>query len=163
MKFGFKPSAKCGQFESASQLLDEMLVKDVISMNSIISGFISDGISLKRIELRGDVVFRNEFGFSNSDQCYARVCRNGFDQSGLNTSSIKVYSNKETTLVNSLADMYSKWNLDSAKRIFEGTTERSIVSWTSIISGYTQTDGLMRRWHYLGLWNQRLSHLIYML
>ena len=77
--------------------------------------------------------------------------------------SIKVYPNKEITLVNSLVDMYSKWNLDSAKIIFEGRAERTIVSWTSVISGYTQTDGLKNQWHYLGLWNQRSSHLIYML
>jgi len=49
--------SKCSRIESAAQLFDEMLEKDVVSWNSIISGRVSNDLSLKGIELFVEVWF----------------------------------------------------------------------------------------------------------
>ena len=134
--------SKCGRIESAAQLFDEMLDRDVISWNSIISGCVSNGLSLKGIELFVKMWFSGmNLDLATLVSVVPACADMVFIKMGqtLHGYSIKVYSNKEITLVNSLIDMYSKCgNLDSAKIIFEGMSERSIVTWTSMISAYTR-------------------------
>ncbi|CAI0475988.1 unnamed protein product [Linum tenue] len=53
---------------------------------------------------------------------------------------IKLHFNKETKFCNILLDMYSKCgDLAAASRVFEKTSERSVVSWTSMIQAYSRS------------------------
>ncbi|KAJ0964880.1 hypothetical protein J5N97_026018 [Dioscorea zingiberensis] len=136
--------SKCGRIESAVLMFDEMPDKDIISWNSIISGCVLNGLAEMGVELFTKMWFAGiPIDLATLVSVLPALAEIGHFRVGsvVHGYSIKCGLGKEITLSNSLLNMYSKCqNLDDAVRVFERMGERSVVSWTSMISGYSR-DG----------------------
>ncbi|KAK3035038.1 hypothetical protein RJ639_034828 [Escallonia herrerae] len=133
---------KCGRIGSAGKLFDELTDRDVITWNSMISGYIANGFNEKGIE-----VFIEMLGFGIEVDLVTAVsvlaaCANIGSLSltkALHAYGTKARFDSKMKFTNTLLDVYSKCgDMDSAICVFENMGERSVVSWTSMIAGYAR-------------------------
>lgn len=135
---------KCGSVEDARCLFEEMDQRDLVSWNSLISGYTQIGNAKEILQLLHAMKIENiepdqqAFGSllsataaeTNIDlgrAVHAMIVRAGFDL--------------DARVVTSLVVMYLRCgNSDSAFRIFEGMPEKDVVIWTAMISGLVKYD-----------------------
>ncbi|OEL33809.1 putative pentatricopeptide repeat-containing protein [Dichanthelium oligosanthes] len=131
---------KCSCHEEAMCLFHRMPKKDVVVWAAVISGLTQNGLPDESLQVfkcmlldghAPDAVMMvkvlnacSEFGAARQAIClHGYLVRSGFDN--------KVF------VAAALLDLYSKCgNLDSAIRVFESTTEKDVVLWSSMIAGY---------------------------
>ncbi|XP_059648532.1 pentatricopeptide repeat-containing protein At3g05340 [Cornus florida] len=137
--------SKCGELLDAGKLFDNMPMKDTISWNSIISGFLRNGD------------FEIGFGYFKQ-MCDLGTCR--FDQATLTTivSAFDgpdfLYLNKmmhalvlsngyeqDIAVGNALITSYFRCGcFCSGRRVFDEMLERNVITWTAVISGLAQNQ-----------------------
>ncbi|KAK7392850.1 hypothetical protein VNO78_21300 [Psophocarpus tetragonolobus] len=137
-------SAYCrhGKIKRAFQIFSDVPYKNLISWNSIISGFFMNGLPLQGLEqfsaLVSTHVKPNAYSLSLvlsicstisamnlGKQIHGYILTNGFSS--------------EVSLGNALVTMYSKCGLlDRALRVFDAMVERDTISWNAVISAYAQ-------------------------
>lgn len=139
---------KCGRVESAEQLFDELSDRDVISWNSMISGYASNGLAEKGLEIFKEMlVLGVDVDLATIVNVLVSCASIGalLLARALHAYAIKACLDRGIMFNNTLLDMYSKCgDLDSAIRVFEKMGKRSVVSWTSMIAGYVR-EGLSDR------------------
>ncbi|KAJ7295810.1 hypothetical protein O6H91_Y162500 [Diphasiastrum complanatum] len=131
---------KCGSIKDAEQVFENMLNRDVISWNALISGYTKHGTSVKAIRMfqcmQKEGVKPNEFtfvgllnacasilAFEDGKQAHCQLLQSGFE--------LNLF------VANALIDMYSKCGrLESARVVFDRMLIRDTVSWNSMIAGY---------------------------
>lgn len=133
------------RLESARQVFDELRDRDVISWNSMISAYVSNGLPEKGVE-----IFRLMLS-SGIDVDLATIinilmaCSDSGNLAlgrAVHAYAIKACFNRDIMFCNNVLDMYSKCgDLSNAIQVFEKMGQRSVVSWTSMISGYVR-EGL---------------------
>ncbi|GLT68319.1 hypothetical protein SLA2020_405650 [Shorea laevis] len=140
--------------KSARKLFDELSDRDVISWNSIISGYITNSLADK-----GFAVFKEMLclGVDVDLATMVSVLAGCVDCGSISLGravhalGVKVCFDKNIIFNNALLDMYSKCGgLDGALRVFEKMDKRNVVSWTSMLAGYareTHFDGAIRLFH----------------
>lgn len=135
---------KCGEMNTAQKLFDKLSRRDVISWNSLISGYTQVGSYNKAMDMftkaRIDALELDKYTYANALGLCAKV-RNiklGWVIHGL---IIVSGFGGEVFLTNSLIDMYSKcqW-LDQARLVFENSNELDNVSWNSLIAAYVRVS-----------------------
>ncbi|CAI0475855.1 unnamed protein product [Linum tenue] len=135
--------AKVGRVESARKLFDELPQRDVVSWNSMISGYVANGGSEEGLEVFKLMVSSGVEIDLASAVIVLSACASCSDLSlgrSVHSFGIKLHFNKETKFCNILLDMYSKCgDLAAASRVFEKTSEQSVVSWTSMIQAYSRS------------------------
>lgn len=110
--------SKCGRIESAEKLFDELCDRDVISWNSMISGYIANGLTWQGVKI------------------FYEMLNLGV---GVDLATMVIVL---AAFNNGLLDAYFKCgDMNAAVSVFENMGERSIVSWTSMIAGYAR-EGL---------------------
>ncbi|KAF8413719.1 hypothetical protein HHK36_001711 [Tetracentron sinense] len=134
--------SKCKRIRSARQVFDELIIRDVISWNSIINGYMSNGVAERGLELF------SQMQLSGIDMDLATVvsvlpaCSEiGLLSLGreLHGYAMKASFAREITLNNTLLDMYAKCgDLNSAVQVFGMMGKRTVVSWTSMMAGYAR-------------------------
>jgi pentatricopeptide repeat protein len=130
---------KCS-FHEVMRLFHRMPKKDVVAWAAVISGLTQNGLPDESLQVfkcmllddnAADAVMMvkvltacSESGVPRQAIClHGYLVRSGFDN--------KVF------VAAALLDLYSKCrNLDSATRVFESTTEKDVVQWSSMIAGY---------------------------
>ncbi|KAL8057811.1 hypothetical protein ABFX02_04G207700 [Erythranthe guttata] len=91
------------------------------------SGVLVDGCSLSCILKVSAALYNRAFGIQIHCQCV----KNGFFD--------------DVSVGTSLVDMYVKnGNLDDGKRVFDEIKEKNVVTWTSLLTGYSQ-KGMIRK------------------
>lgn len=146
--------SKCRRVESARKLFDELGDRDIISWNSMISGYVANGLPDKGLELFKQMLLLG----INADLATMVSVVVGCSNTGmpllgrtLHAYAIKASMGRELTLNNSLLDMYSKsGDLNGATQVFETMDERSVVSWTSMMAAYARgglSDRSIRLFH----------------
>ncbi|KAK7397211.1 hypothetical protein VNO78_18378 [Psophocarpus tetragonolobus] len=139
--------SKCGQLQDAIKLFDRMPVKDTVSWNAMVSGFLRNRD------------FDTGFSFFKQMSNFTTVhCR--FDKATLTTvlsacdglefaNVTKMIHGlvfvsgfeKEITVGNALITSYFKCACFSqGKLVFYEMLERNVVTWTAVISGLTQNE-----------------------
>ncbi|RZC74003.1 hypothetical protein C5167_049476 [Papaver somniferum] len=132
----------CGELVFARKVFDSCLVRDLVSWNSIINGYVrcgkfKEGLKLFR-EMRMKEVRPDEVTLISMVSCCSqmedlilgRVFHQYIEENGLKLT---------VPLCNSLMDMYVKCGcLESAKILFNKMSKRSIVSWTTMVMGYAK-------------------------
>ncbi|XP_042447971.1 putative pentatricopeptide repeat-containing protein At5g09950 [Zingiber officinale] len=138
--------AKAGDLATAAELFDEMPEKDAVSWTCLISGCARHGLCDESCHF-----FRSMLrsGIEPSQLTFTSVLRacgvSGPDRLLLGTQVhgliSKTSSSISTLVCNALILMYGSCRLDSAsnaRRVFDWTSEKSSITWNSIISVYSE-------------------------
>ncbi|XP_022997065.1 putative pentatricopeptide repeat-containing protein At1g69350, mitochondrial isoform X1 [Cucurbita maxima] len=132
--------SKCGFVDLAYMIFDKMEPKGVVTWNSMICGLSQNGYSTKAISLFdlmyltcleiGDVAFVGVI----------QACTHlGFLEKGkwIHHKVITFGVRKDLYIETALVDMYAKCgDLQTARRVFDNMSERSLVSWSTLLSSY---------------------------
>ncbi|OWM79919.1 hypothetical protein CDL15_Pgr006223 [Punica granatum] len=133
---------KCGKYSYASNVLQKMPFRDVVSWTSLISGCADLGQEAEALELLKRMleegVEPNSFTYSSALKACAKL------EAGSIGRLIHSSANKKPAMSNvfvgsALIHMYSKCGfLSEAIRVFDGMPERNLVTWKSMIMGYAR-------------------------
>lgn len=134
--------SKCGEIYNAQNLFDKMPKRNIISYNSLISGYsqmrIYDKVMHAFGQARMAALKLDKFTYAGA----LAVCGHTGDvQLGklIHSSVIVSGLSDQVFLVNSLIDMYSKCSqIEQARLLFETSTFVDDVSWNSLIAGYVR-------------------------
>ncbi|PIN25005.1 hypothetical protein CDL12_02267 [Handroanthus impetiginosus] len=134
--------AKCGLFESAVKLFDEMPERDLACWNNVISCYYQSGQCEKALEyferMKSTGLRPDSVSFTTAISSCARLLdleRGRRIHEEVLRSGLVMDSYVSATLV----DMYGKCGcLETAKEVFESIKNKSLVSWNAMIGGYSQ-------------------------
>ncbi|TVU13291.1 hypothetical protein EJB05_40335, partial [Eragrostis curvula] len=135
--------SKLGMLKEARRVFEAMALRDLVTWNSIISGYEQggqvaaavdlfhgmrdSGVSpdvLTLVSLASAVAQCGDDSGAKSVHCY--VMRRGWDVGDIIAG-------------NAMVDMYAKLSkIDSAQRVFDSLPARDVVSWNTLITGYMQ-------------------------
>ncbi|KAK7245529.1 hypothetical protein RIF29_40375 [Crotalaria pallida] len=136
---------KSGGVESAHKLFDELIDRDVVSWNSMISGCVMNGFSQDGLEFFVRMlVLRVGVDLATLVNALVACANIGNLALGraLHAQGVKGCFSREVMFNNTLLDMYSKCgNLKDAIQVFEKIGQTTVVSWTSTIAAYVR-EGL---------------------
>ncbi|XP_020581289.1 pentatricopeptide repeat-containing protein At1g11290, chloroplastic [Phalaenopsis equestris] len=134
--------SKCGSISSARSVFDRMPVKNVVSWNSMIVGYVGsneaeEALKLYRLLLRE--------GISPTDVTMMGVLQGCSELCDLEQGReahnhlVRVGLGSDTSVMNAVITMYSKCRrADLAAEVFESLGSKSLVSWNAMILGYAQ-------------------------
>ncbi|CAA6654520.1 unnamed protein product [Spirodela intermedia] len=132
--------ARQGDMERASALFERMPERNVISWTTVVAGYVQSGSPAKAIEVfqrmqLEENVQPDEIALLAALSACARM---GALQTGewIHEYIVRRRLRKIVPLMNALIDMYAKsGNISKAIEVFEGMTQRSVISWTTVIAG----------------------------
>ncbi|KAL1197993.1 Pentatricopeptide repeat-containing protein [Cardamine amara subsp. amara] len=132
--------ASCGEMDNARKVFDESPVRDLVSWNSLINGYKKIGEAEKAIQVYKEMEIE---GVDPDDVTMIGLVSSCSMLGNLNLGKefyeyVKGNELRMTVpLANALMDMFSKCgDIHEARRIFDKLEKRTIVSWTTMISGY---------------------------
>ncbi|KAL6208667.1 hypothetical protein ACLB2K_019614 [Fragaria x ananassa] len=135
---------RCGKMEEATRFFGDLDDKDIVSWNTLLSGFVQNGLYKEALMLFRDM---QRFGhrpdqvsllnilaasgrlgsLSSGMEAHAYATKNGFDS--------------DLQVGNTLIDMYAKCScVNLMGRAFEKMPNKDFISWTTIIAGYAQNN-----------------------
>ncbi|KAK6925549.1 Pentatricopeptide repeat [Dillenia turbinata] len=133
--------AKCTMFNYAIQLFDEMLERDVACWNTVITCFYQDGQCEKALEMFDEM---KKAGFEPDSVTFTTVlsaCARLLDLERGKTIHGELMRSDllyDDFVCSALVDMYGKCRcLEMAKAVFERMPQKSVVSWNSMVAGYS--------------------------
>ncbi|KAL6514844.1 hypothetical protein OROGR_020423 [Orobanche gracilis] len=137
--------SKCGKLCDAIKLFEEMPLRDTVSWNSLISGF----LKLGRLQL-GFSYFKlllnsSIYWFDHATLTSVLSACGGMESlemvKMLHALAILNGYENETTVGNSLTTSYFRCRaFESGMRAFDQMVERNVVTWTAAISGLAQNE-----------------------
>nr|KYP42578.1 Pentatricopeptide repeat-containing protein At1g11290 family [Cajanus cajan] len=137
---------KCGYLDDAREVFDGMPEKDVVCWNSIIGGYVQDGLFKEAIRMFLEMV---GCGIRPSPVTMASLLK-ACGESGcrkLGTCAhgcvLALGMGDDVFVLTSLVDMYSNLgDTDSAALVFNSMCSRSLISWNAMISGYVKNGNV---------------------
>ncbi|KAF9600414.1 hypothetical protein IFM89_009329 [Coptis chinensis] len=132
--------AKLGCLESAERVFDEMPVKDLVSWNSMTSGYVLSGDGWNSLscfkEMQVEGMRADRFGIISAlSGCSLEGC--GQKGREMHCYVIKFAFEFDIMVQTSIIDMYGKCGMiDIAERVFRKIFSRNIVVWNAMIGGY---------------------------
>lgn len=132
--------AKCGCFDGARRVFDDMSERDCISWNAMISGYFENDEHLEGLYLF--LMMRNLSVEPDLMTMTSVISGHGFlsdEKPGkvMHGYAIKKGFGVDISLYNSLIQMYSNLgSLMEAEKLFSRMTSKDVVSWTAMISGF---------------------------
>ncbi|KAL7259264.1 hypothetical protein ACSBR1_005200 [Camellia fascicularis] len=134
--------AKCRLVNEAYKMFDRMPKRDLVCWNTIIAGYSQNGLAKRALEL----VIRMQNEGHRPDQVtivtVLPACADiGSLKIGKSIHGYVVRSGFESlvNVLTALVDVYSKCGcVGAARMIFESMQYRTVVSWNSMMAGYTQ-------------------------
>ncbi|KAJ7979424.1 Pentatricopeptide repeat-containing protein [Quillaja saponaria] len=134
--------ARCGKLCYARKVFDEITDRDLVSWNSMISGYSQKGYAGKAVELFGKM---KDAGFEPDEMTLVSVLGACGELGDLDLGRWVeefVVENKmelNSYVGSSLIGMYAKCgDLLSARRIFDTMVKKDNVTWNAMITGYAQ-------------------------
>lgn len=133
----------CGDLDGARKMFDKSCVRDLVSWNSMINGYVRRGWAYEALnfyrEMKVEGIKPDEvtmIGVVSScaqleDLDLGRESHCYIEENGLKLT---------VPLANALMDMYMKCgNLESARKLFDSMTNKTMVSWTTMVVGYAKS------------------------
>ncbi|CAI0475986.1 unnamed protein product [Linum tenue] len=132
--------AKVGRVESARKLFDELPQRDVVSWNSMISGYVANGLLHDAIRLFHEMTSSGTKPDIFTLSAVLHACASsGSLESGKSVHNYITGQGLESNLFvcNALMDMYAKCgSMEDASLVFSQMPVKDIISWNTIIAGY---------------------------
>ncbi|XVE71080.1 hypothetical protein DITRI_Ditri10aG0121300 [Diplodiscus trichospermus] len=132
---------KCGIMDMASLVFDKMIERNVVSWTALMCGHLQNGNVRATLSLFCQMVFScfkpNEFTFSTNFKACGIL---NVPEVGIQIHGMCVISGFDCSPVvgNSIVDMYSKCGrINEAATMFNVLSVRNLISWNTIIAGYT--------------------------
>ncbi|KAM7269748.1 hypothetical protein ACFE04_025245 [Oxalis oulophora] len=131
--------AKCGNVKNAYCLYQSMPRKDIVSYTALITGFSHQGhYDVDVLELFNEITrFRIDDVLLCSMLC---ICANTASLSlgkQIHAIASKHLNSYDIAMSNALINMYAKsGEIEDARRVFDETREKNVITWTSLIAGY---------------------------
>ena len=134
---------ECGCITKAHQVFDELSVQDVTAWNVLISGYTENGHGQKALEcfekMKHQGVSPNAITFVNTLRACASIRDSDKGEEIHSEIERKGLISRNPYIRSSLVAMYAKCGLLSkAQKVFDSLPIRDVVSWTALISGYTE-------------------------
>ncbi|EXB65067.1 hypothetical protein L484_004243 [Morus notabilis] len=131
---------KCGFVDTAYTIFDKLEHISVVAWNCMICGFSQNGYSVEAINLF-DKMFLNRLEMDEvTFLLVIQACSQlGYLEKGkwVHHKLITCGMTKDIYMGTALTDMYAKCGLlQTARRVFDSMSERSIVTWSVMIAGY---------------------------
>lgn len=135
--------ASCGAVEDASKLFNVSCVRDVVSWNTMINVYVQLGRPIEALEMFQGMMGAEEVRPDEVTMIGVTSCCAQLQDLDLGRrfhrytqdNGIKV----TVPLMNALMDMYVKCgSLQQARALFDGMSNRTVVSWTTMIMGYAK-------------------------
>ncbi|XP_010271319.1 PREDICTED: pentatricopeptide repeat-containing protein At4g16470 [Nelumbo nucifera] len=134
--------AKNGDLETAHIMFDKISNRSLVSWNAMISGYVQKGLDETGLNLyhkmRQSGLIPDQYTFASVFRACASLATL---EQGKRVHAVMIKSQlTENVVVNSaLTDMYFKCSSPhDGHRVFDKTSERNVVTWTALISGYGQ-------------------------
>lgn len=132
---------KCGVIRDARSVFDELSSIDLVSWTAMIVGYTQSGFSSEALKLFTDKkwvdILPNYVTIASVLSACAQLGNLNFGRS-VHGLGVKL-GLEESTVVNALVDMYAKCHMNrDARYIFETVSDKDVIAWNSIISGYNQ-------------------------
>ncbi|KAK9269427.1 hypothetical protein L1049_001200 [Liquidambar formosana] len=134
--------SRCGQLGYARKVFDEITERDLVSWNSMISGYSKMGFAGDAVGLFGEM---RDGGIEPDEMTLVSVlgaCGDLGDLSmGRWVEGFVVENEMELNsfVGSALIGMYGKCgDLLSARRVFDGMVKKDVVTWNAMITGYAQ-------------------------
>ena len=133
---------KCGKLDYGLHLFATMKTRDVVSWTAIITTYVQMGKEKNAIEafskMRDSGVSPNDYTFAAVISGCANLARVEYGEQ-LHAHVLHLGLVDYLSIANSIVTMYSKCGLlTSASIMFHGMSRKDIVSWSTIIAGYSQ-------------------------
>ncbi|XP_031490582.1 pentatricopeptide repeat-containing protein At4g16470-like [Nymphaea colorata] len=134
--------SKSGDLFTAHQMFDGMPDRNLVAWNSLISGYVESGRHEEALGLyagmRSQGVAPDQFTFASVIKACAALAK--LEQGRRVHGGLIKRGIKGNVVVGSaLVDMYCKCSSTSdARRAFDGSRVRNVVTWTALIAGYGQ-------------------------
>lgn len=135
---------KCAAISSAQKLFEEMPQRNVVTWNSLISGYLHVGCSGFAIDLFPEML---RVGIALTPFSVSAVLvgcsqlENGELGTQVHGLSLKMGFCYNVVVGTGLIDMYSKcWSVDDSRRVFDQMPDRNVITWTSMVTGYAQNQ-----------------------
>lgn len=130
----------CGELGVAWKVFDESCVRDLVSWNSMINGFVRNGRADEALRIYREM---EKAGIEPDDVTMLGVVSSCAQLEDLNVG-MEVHRvikekkvNLTVSLANALVDMYVKCgDLGAAEDVFDKMEKRTVVSWTTLVMGY---------------------------
>lgn len=133
---------KCGKLDYGLRLFEMIEMKDVVSWTTIITSYVQMGLEDEAVKaflrMRESGVDPNEYTFAAIMSGCAGLARIKWGEQ-LHAHIMKKGAQGSLSVANSTMTMYSKCGeLDSTLGIFQEMQTKDVVSWSTIIAGYSQ-------------------------
>ncbi|XP_015578450.1 pentatricopeptide repeat-containing protein At4g33990 [Ricinus communis] len=133
--------SRCGLIEFARKVFDELPDMNIASWNSMIHGYVENGLHRDALWLFNKMKYRKVKPDEVTMLGLISACRNSGELSHGTDVHSYIESNHNLNgnhvLQNALIDMYAKCgNMARAKSVFDNMSRKDVISWTSIIVGH---------------------------
>ncbi|KAJ7545569.1 hypothetical protein O6H91_08G002000 [Diphasiastrum complanatum] len=133
---------KCGCIEDACEIFNNLPVHSVVSWNAMIMGYVKCGQSDKAVQLFRQMQQEGVDPDSITFLGVLNACaKKGALEDGrkVHAQAIKSGFHLDIMVGSCLVDMYIKCgSIDDACRVFNSMKNRNVISWSTMIAGYTK-------------------------
>ncbi|KAH7287902.1 hypothetical protein KP509_31G002400 [Ceratopteris richardii] len=134
---------KCSMLEKAREVFNKLHIRDAVTWNTLIKGYIDNEQSEEAIELYEQMQSENICASNVTYICILKACSNLGDikkaeEIYAEISRIELLYH-DPVLGNTLLDMYAKFGLlQKAQEVFDNIHTRDVVSWNALLTGYVE-------------------------
>lgn len=137
--------AKCGSVTNSRRIFDNLITRDVVTWNAMISGYTEQGqgkhaLALYETMQQGGAILPNKVTFicllkacsslrtlHDGEQLHAQIQARGFEA--------------DVVIGSSLVDMYAKCgNLKASRLVFDRLPAKDVVTWNCMFGGYIEHE-----------------------
>ncbi|KAH7423042.1 hypothetical protein KP509_12G036800 [Ceratopteris richardii] len=135
--------AKCGLMSKAQEVFDKLPVKDVVSWNALIAGYVQQGLPLQALNCFEQMQLAGQVPDSITYTSILKACANtGALKKGeaIHAEAMKgLFTDNDVRVGTALVDLYAKCGLlEKAKEAFNKLPYHDVISWNALITGYVQ-------------------------